>query len=288
MFFEIIRPDGTRRIIPLIIHVPHSSDIIPPEYRDQFILSDAELADQHRKMVDHHVDKLFAMARDMGATLFVSRVSRLVMDPERFLNEDQEPMAAHGMGAVYLRTDDGRRLRRPDFSEADRQTVLDTLYHPYHTALNDLVDEYLERFGCCYIIDAHSYPAEPNGFEDPTLARPIYCIGHDEFHQPEAWLQWWREWGAKEQEVCFNEPFAGSLVPNRHYLTDDRVKSMMIEVKRSDYMDEATGEMKDRAIDPACCPIAKFLLYACHNLAVGCNPRTRGEDWPRVSGKAGL
>jgi len=308
MFFQIIRPDGTRRIIPLIIHVPHASDFIPPEYRDQFILSDADLADQHRKMVDHHVDKLMAMARDMGATLFVNGVSRLVMDPERFLNEDQEPMATHGLGAVYTRTDDGRPLRRPDFSEAERLAVLDTLYHPYHQALNDLVDEFLERFGCCYIIDAHSYPALPNGYEDEKLARPNYCIGHDDYHVPEAWLQWWREWsaaqimpkgrnikvhvthvsqdseesrviedyGPRELKVRFNMPFSGSLVPGRHYLTDNRVKSLMLEVKRSVYMDEQTGELKDRPLAWMFDPIHQFLDYACSDLADTFHPQETG------------
>jgi len=38
-----------------------------------------------------------------------------------------------------------------------------------------------------------------------------------------------------------NRPFAGTFVPNRYYRQDKRVNSIMIEVNRSLYMDEATG-----------------------------------------------
>jgi N-formylglutamate deformylase len=42
--------------------------------------------------------------------------------------------------------------------------------------------------------------------------------------------------------VAVDRPFAGALVPAKHYRTDDRVKSIMIEVNRRIYMDELTGE----------------------------------------------
>ena len=37
-------------------------------------------------------------------------------------------------------------------------------------------------------------------------------------------------------------PFAGALVPAKHYRADDRVKSLMIEVNRRLYMNEVSGE----------------------------------------------
>jgi N-formylglutamate amidohydrolase len=39
-----------------------------------------------------------------------------------------------------------------------------------------------------------------------------------------------------------NRPFAGALVPNAYYGQDQRVQSVMIEVRRDLYMDERTGE----------------------------------------------
>jgi predicted N-formylglutamate amidohydrolase len=49
--------------------------------------------------------------------------------------------------------------------------------------------------------------------------------------------------------VGLNEPFIGTHVPLKQYGTDQRVKSVMIEIRRDLYMDEATGEPKDDAIE---------------------------------------
>ena len=42
--------------------------------------------------------------------------------------------------------------------------------------------------------------------------------------------------------VGMNRPFAGALVPNAYYGRDQRVQSVMIEVRRDLYMNERTGE----------------------------------------------
>ena len=42
--------------------------------------------------------------------------------------------------------------------------------------------------------------------------------------------------------VEIDRPFAGALVPLRWYGTDHRVASLMIEVRRDVYLDEATGQ----------------------------------------------
>ena len=62
-------------------------------------------------MTDHHTDALFACVLERGGVALVNRLSRLVVDPERFPDDNQESMATVGMGAVYARTHDGRPLR---------------------------------------------------------------------------------------------------------------------------------------------------------------------------------
>ena len=43
-----------------------------------------------------------------------------------------------------------------------------------------------------------------------------------------------------------NRPFSGSIVPSRYYGRDRRVASIMVEVNRSLYMDEVSGERSDQ------------------------------------------
>ena len=73
----------------VVIHIPHSSTVIPPEYRDQLVLSDDDLAAELVRMTDAYTDELFALASDTATTIQFP-VSRLVLDPERFEDDQQE------------------------------------------------------------------------------------------------------------------------------------------------------------------------------------------------------
>ncbi len=80
--------------------------------RDQFVLGDAELERELLLMTDCYVDELFALPGAEAVTVGHD-VSRLVLDPERFGDDADEPMAGVGMGAVY--TAPGEKL--PDFDD---------------------------------------------------------------------------------------------------------------------------------------------------------------------------
>ena len=51
-------------------------------------------------MTDHHTDALFACVLERGGAALVNRLSRLVVDPERFPDDEHEPMARVGMGST--------------------------------------------------------------------------------------------------------------------------------------------------------------------------------------------
>ena len=89
------------------------------------------------------------------------------------------------------------------------------------------------------IIDLHSYPEEPSGFEDPDAARPALCVGTDPIHTP-SWLGEATR-GAfaalpEIDQIAENTPYAGCYVPLRHYGDDERVMSVMIELRRDVYL----------------------------------------------------
>lgn len=238
-----------RRVLenPVLVHVPHSSTVIPSDVRGCFGLGDDDLQSELLAMTDHYVDELFSEARALGATMIVNRVSRLVCDPERFPNDKDEPMAAKGMGAVYTRTSDGRPLRPSTFGRHDRLDIMRRFFEPYAAAVERQAELLLERFGWCLIIDAHSYPSQPPPYEDASLTRPDMCLGYDDYHVPKDIVD---QWALRCQEagwtVGLNEPFSGSYVPLRLYRKDPRVRSAMIEIKRSTYMDELIGSRLPR------------------------------------------
>ena len=63
-------------------------------------------------MTDAYIDELFDYHAE-GVQKVIFPISRLVLDPERFLDDDQEIMAERGMGVIYTQTSSGQRLRYP-------------------------------------------------------------------------------------------------------------------------------------------------------------------------------
>jgi N-formylglutamate amidohydrolase len=94
------------------------------------------------------------------------------------------------------------------------------------------------------IIDCHSFSSVPLPHEpDQTPHRPDFCIGADAFHTPSPIRDAIVEAATLAgYSVSLDAPFAGALVPLSSYPKDGRVWSVMIEVNRSLYMDENSGQ----------------------------------------------
>jgi N-formylglutamate amidohydrolase len=90
---------------PLVLHIPHSSTVIPDAVRPTLLLTEAEIQQELLRMTDAHTEELF---RCVGVASVRFPVSRIVVDPERFENDADEVMSKVGMGVVYTRTSDGK------------------------------------------------------------------------------------------------------------------------------------------------------------------------------------
>jgi N-formylglutamate amidohydrolase len=242
MNYEVIYPSPPIGGKPLLVHIPHSSTYVPAQYRDALCLDDADLDAEILAMTDRFTDLLFGQARGYGATLFVNRVSRLVMDPERFPDNRDEPMSSKGMGAIYTRTSGGGELRGNSSSDRDRRVIMDDLYWPYANAFRSIVAGQLDQFGECLIIDGHSFPSKALPYEDESLLRPDICFGYEAFHEPNGLVDILQDACRREGlKTARNQPFSGSYAPADYFQKEKRVKSIMIEVNRSLYMDEMNG-----------------------------------------------
>ena len=225
----------------VIFHIPHDSTVIPSEVRDQFVLNDKDLSREIIKMTDHHTYDLIA---SIFATSQIVKfpVSRLVVDVERFESDCDEYMAARGMGVIYKSTHKLKPLRRP-MLRAEREHLLSKWYRPHHALLTGAVDKALNEFRRALVIDVHSFPSLPLPYEtDLTSYRPEICIGSDNYHSQGAVVdELSRSFELHGFEVGINTPFAGAIVPAKHYKKDERVQAVMIEIRRELYLDESTG-----------------------------------------------
>ena len=239
-------PGGRKAIVPrysgwLVLHLPHDAKAVPVCVRDQFLPDDGELGREILRMTDHFTADLFG-ARHAEGRVARAPVSRLVVDIERFEDDAQEPMAAVGMGAVYTHTSWGGPLRRP-LDPSEREALLERWYRPHHRRLEYLVDGSLRQYGRTIVLDAHSFPSRPLPYERAASSgRPDICIGTDPFHTPAALRDAFAgTFASVGFRVAVDTPFSGALVPARYYRRDPRVQSVMVEVNRRLYLDEATG-----------------------------------------------
>ncbi|MFS8201194.1 N-formylglutamate amidohydrolase [Streptomyces sp. CWNU-52B] len=235
---------------PVILHVPHSSRTVPADARSTIVLDDAALERELDHITDSHTARIAAEAADRCAGRpwqFVNRLSRLVVDPERFPDEREE-MRAVGMGAVYTRTTHGAPLRRHHGRDTGlpgasvEHQLLDRYFHPYAAAMTEAVARRLDAVGRAVIIDVHSYPTRRLPYElHGEGPRPPVCLGHDAFHTPPALLAHAERAFAGFGGTGINSPFAGTYVPLRYYGDDRRVGALMIEIRRDTYMTEPGG-----------------------------------------------
>jgi N-formylglutamate deformylase len=226
---------------PVILHVPHSAREIPAAVRAGIVLDDEALERELDHITDAHTAEIAGGAAGVAARTpwrFVNRLSRLVVDPERFPDEREE-MLAVGMGAVYARTTHGAELRS---AGTDPEPLVERYFRPYARAMTEAVAGRLARTGRAVIIDVHSYPTARLPYElHGEGPRPPVCLGTDAVHTPPELLAAAQEAFAACGETGLDSPFAGAYVPLEFHGTEPRVGALMIEIRRDLYMAEPGG-----------------------------------------------
>jgi N-formylglutamate amidohydrolase len=174
-----------------LLHIPHSSKNIPEDARASLKLTEKELNNELLKMTDSYTNELFRCDPQLTRAI-VFPVSRLVVDPERFLDDEKEEMAKKGMGVVYTKTSGGQDLRSSLMPE-DKEHLINQYYKPHHAELERSVGAAFKNWGACLFIDCHSFPSIPLSYEfDQSTDRPDICIGTDSFEGSKGTLpgQW--------------------------------------------------------------------------------------------------
>lgn len=158
------------------------------------------------------------------------------------------PRVTSGLGVIPRVVSNGRAIYRGRLSldEARRRLLLH--WHPYHRALQGLLDEQLGLFGRAILIDCHSMPheaiethAKQMGYVPDVVLGDRFgaSAASDLVDAVEAVLT------AEGLRVARNAPFAGAYI-SKHYGRPSKGQHVIqLEVDRSLYMDEQTLERHD-------------------------------------------
>lgn len=210
-----------------ILHIPHSSVEIPSF--DFFNLD--LIQDNLNEMTDWETDKIFDCD---GLRKIITPFSRLFCDVERLEDKDEE-MFKIGRGFYYTKDYLGRELREENIEF--KSIVYKDYYQQHHIRLKNEVDNVLNLYNHCYIIDCHSFNDIPIGSLNQNPLSPDICLGVDEFHTPQYLLDFISLYLIKMGfSVEYNNPYSGCIIPLDYYQKDKRVRGIMIEVNKRLYM----------------------------------------------------
>lgn len=146
-----------RGTAPLLVSVPHAGTEIPPDVAAQLVPRALEVED-----ADRHLDRLYAFATDLGASLLVPRFARYVVDLNR--PPGNEPMypGRNNTELCPTRFFSGEPLCRdrrvPDDAEVARRVA--AYWRPYHVALASELVRLHGLHGRAMLLDGHSIQAE--------------------------------------------------------------------------------------------------------------------------------
>jgi N-formylglutamate deformylase len=223
---------------PLLVSVPHAGTWLPPALVPR--LASAWLA---RKDADWYVDRLYAFARRLGATLVMTAVSRTVID----VNRDSSGRSLYpGMVTTELcptTTFDGEPLYRPDAAPAAAEVGerRGAYYDPYHAALRAELDRLRGLHPAVVLFDAHSIrSAVPRLFEGVL---PAFNIGTNSGRScaPGLAAPLERVVAATGLDWVANGRFKGGHI-TRHYGEPQRgIHAVQLELAMRTYLDEPAG-----------------------------------------------
>lgn len=219
--------------------MPHASRLIPDDVRSEILLNDAQLKQELDEMTDTATDLIAKSAANSAKVkpyIFQNLLSRLVIDPERF-PDDREAMNEVGMGAVYMKTSDGKNLRRAGFNP---RALIKKYFEPYAMAFTELTQSILQVHGKVFIIDVHSYRVLQHANSiNQNQKRPPICIGTDNFHTSKSFRDLAIKSLSKIGDWYENEPYSGTYVPLKFYRTEPKVQSVMMECRADQFLDDS-------------------------------------------------
>ena len=225
---------GTR---PLLVSMPHVGTYLPAPLA-------ARLTPEARTVpdTDWHMDRLYAFARELGASVLMATHSRYVVDLNRppdnanlYPGQDTTglcPVDTFDKTPVYA---DGSK--GPDDAEIAQRR--DAIWHPYHAALQEELKRLKAEHGTIALWDAHSIRSVlPRFFEgrltdlnlgtgggtscDPALAAELLRIASS----------------ASGYTAVLNGRFKGGHITRTYGNPAGGVHAVQLEMTQASYMEE--------------------------------------------------
>jgi N-formylglutamate deformylase len=256
-----------RGSIPLLVSIPHMGTEIPQELRDRYEPRALAVED-----TDWHLDKLYAFARELGASVLQARYSRYVIDLNR--PPDDAPMypGASNTELCPTRFFTGDPIYREGCAPAPevRLARREQYWMPYHDALRAELDRLVAQHGFALLWDAHSIKSElPWLFEgvlpDLNIGTADGAAAHPSITAAVAFAA--ADAQAQGVTHVVNGRFKGGYITRRYGRPAEHVHAVQLEMVWKLYMREEPpyAYVEERAARTQ--PIVRGMVVAAYDAA---------------------
>ena len=138
---------------PLLLSLPHDGSLIPPALAQRMVPAARRAPD-----TDWHVARLYAFARELGASILVPRHSRYVVD----LNRPEDDVSLYpgqnttGLCPIVQFSGEPVYLEGQGPDAAEVAARVDTYWRPYHQSLQSELARIHARHGRAVLWEGHS------------------------------------------------------------------------------------------------------------------------------------
>lgn len=229
-----------RGTAPLLVSVPHDGAAVPDDIA-------ARLTPEARRVpdTDWHVARLYAFARELGASMIVPVYARYVID----LNRGEDDVSLYpgqnttGLCPVVRFSGEPVYLAGAEPSEGEVRARVQRYWRPYHTALHGEIDRIRAAHGRVVLWEGHSIKGElPFLFEGRL---PDLNLGTANGNSCSAELQSRLEAVLSAQgdyDFAVNGRFKGGHITRHYGKPANGVDAVQLEISQRCYMDEESFE----------------------------------------------
>lgn len=233
----------------LLISLPHDGSRIPDDLAERMTLG-ARIAPD----TDWHVGRLYAFARQLGASVLIPRYSRYVVD----LNRSSDDVSLYpgqnttGLCPAVRFNGEPVYLDEATPTEAEIKERVGRYWQPYHDALQAELDRLVATHGRALLWEGHSirgsdlrylFPGRlPDlnlGTADGASCAPEIQLGLEKVLAEQSDYDW-----------VANGRFKGGYITRHYGRPDSGVDAVQLEISQRCYMDEHTTRyLPERAAD---------------------------------------
>jgi N-formylglutamate deformylase len=244
--------------LPLLISIPHAGTAIPDDLAAT-MTPDARFVDD----CDWHLERLYAFAHALGASVLVPSYARYVVDLNRPPDDANLYPGQDTTGLVPIDTFDKAPLYpaggAPDAEEIARRR--ERYWRPYHDALQRELARVKDAHGRVLLWEAHSIRSQVPRFFDGRL--PDFNFGTSSGASAAPGLAdalAARVTGHGGYTAIANGRFKGGYITRQYGVPESGVHAVQLELAQITYMDETRPYAYDDAKAAQVAPLLETLV----------------------------